>query len=62
MVRDAHVATVEAVSSAVATLFGWSRRGPDVSLALERAITAAVTRGWVVRDGTTLSPGDQPKG
>lgn len=38
VVRDAHSIPAAEVSVRVARLFGWKRRGPDVSAAIEEAV------------------------
>lgn len=45
VVRDAHSIRAAEVSVRVARLFGWKRRGPDVSAALEEAVEELVRSG-----------------
>lgn len=54
LVSDAHAITRDEVSVRVARLFGWSRRGPDVTAALDRAIEILVRNDLVISDDQDL--------
>ncbi|CAM3868517.1 DUF3320 domain-containing protein [Nocardiopsis rhodophaea] len=56
-VQDAHAITEDDLTTHVAHLFGWRRRGPDIQGALEDAISELVDSGILVMDnGGLLSP------
>jgi len=54
---DAKTATWDEMSRRVANLFGWGRRGVEISGALDRAVRALKRNGSVVDSGGTLSLG-----
>src|SRR5579864_1578672 len=57
LVRDAGSITEDELTTRVARLFGWSRRGPDIAKALGIVVKAGIHSGSLVLDGAMLTPG-----
>jgi very-short-patch-repair endonuclease len=53
-IADAHPITREELTTRVARLFGWARRGPDIRAALEDAVDALLAGGEVSEVGDRL--------
>ncbi|MCA1839967.1 MAG: DUF3320 domain-containing protein [Actinobacteria bacterium] len=56
VVSDARFISWEELSTYVARLFGWTRKGPDISMALDEAIEDLVQGGALRRNGDNLEP------
>lgn len=56
LVDDARRVSRDELSREVARLFGWNRRGPDISRALDRAVDALIREGSIDKDGDYLHP------
>lgn len=57
LVRDARSITWDELTTRVARLFGWNRRGPDIGKALDTVLQARIRGGAVIADGEMLKPG-----
>jgi very-short-patch-repair endonuclease len=54
LTRDAQRVSRDELTSAVARLFGWNRRGGDIAAALDAALNELVRAGEIVEDGEYL--------
>jgi very-short-patch-repair endonuclease len=61
VLADAHGGTPDELTLAVALLFGWNRRGPDIAAALDAAVDALVRQGHITEDGDRLSPASRDR-
>lgn len=57
LVSDARSITWDELTTRVARLFGWNRRGPDIAKALDSVLQARLRAGAVIADGEMLKPG-----
>jgi hypothetical protein len=57
LVRDVHTISEDELTSRVAGIFGWSRRGPDIASALRRVVSRLILDGDLVRTPTGIVPG-----
>ena len=60
LVRDAKQATWDEVSTGVARILGWARRGRDIDQALEDSLSRLIDAGVLVRNGVFLVPPGEP--
>lgn len=60
LVRDAREVSWDDLTSAVAGLFGWARRGPDIAEALDKAVRALIRSGHIQRSGHVLRYVERP--
>ena len=54
LVRDAKRISQDELTFEIARLFGWSRRGPDIAAALDRAVAGLLLQDEIQRDGGYL--------
>jgi hypothetical protein len=54
LVRDAGTVTQDDLTAAAARLFGWTRRGPEITTRLDYAVAALVAAGTLDGDKTAL--------
>jgi hypothetical protein len=57
LVIDARAISSDELTSSVARLFGWRRRGPDITEALGRAIHSCIQPDAIREDAGMLKPG-----
>jgi hypothetical protein len=58
LVMDAKTIDENELTSRVAALFGWNRRGPEIEEVLRSAVRSLVRRGTLRRNETRLEPND----
>jgi hypothetical protein len=56
LVRDARRVSLDELTREVARLFGWNRRGPDITRALDEAVDFLIQKGRIEMDGDWLRP------
>lgn len=56
LMKDARSITRDELTTRVARLFGWNRRGPDIAKALESVLQVRILAGVVIADGEMLKP------
>ncbi len=57
LVNDARSITTDELTTRVARLFGWNRRGPDIMKVLDLAIQSRLEKGSLLAEGQMLRPG-----
>lgn len=56
-VRDAGGVSENDLTAETARLFGWTRRGPDITLRLDRLVASLQSKGAIMKVGEELRPG-----
>jgi hypothetical protein len=56
LVNDARSITPDELTTRVARLFGWNRRGPDISKTLDLVVQSRLDQGSLLADGPMLRP------
>lgn len=57
LVHDARAITQGELTERVARIFGWRRRGPDITHALDEALRSLVRQKRLEREGELVKPG-----
>lgn len=58
-VREARSVVEDELTKHVAGMFGWARRGPDISAAMERSVRRLIRRGELAHSGDALIEGPE---
>lgn len=58
LVRDVHPISEDELSTRVAAIFGWARRGPDIAETLKKTVRALVVKKLLRRTDSGLQPGN----